>query len=77
MNGPRLRAVNKAVAPFDLNRCVGADWKPSNVGLDDVVLDNCCWGAKTVFAGSKDISKQKVVRLVSGRNSLTFSFGSG
>ena len=75
MNGPRLRAVNKAVAPFDLNRCVGADWKPSNVGLDDVVLDNCCWGAKTVFAGSKDISKQKVVRLVSGRNSLTFSFG--
>ena len=111
MNGPRLRTVNKAVAPFDLNRfpakfvdtfakevvymmatkqamalegneweqifatCVGAEWKPSNVGLDDVVLDNCCWGAKTVFAGSKDISKQKAVRLVSGRNSPTFSFG--
>ena len=55
--------------------CVGADWKPSNVGLDDVVLDNCCWGAKTVFAGSKDISQQKNVRLVSGRNSPTFSFG--
>jgi hypothetical protein len=55
--------------------CVGADWRPSNVGLDDVVLENCCWGAKTVFAGTKDISKQKNVRLVSGRNSPTFSFG--
>lgn len=111
MSGPRLRTVNKAVAPYDMNRfpakfvdtfareivymmatkqamslegneweqifanCVGADWKPSNVGLDDVVLDNCCWGAKTVFAGSKDISKQKNVRLVCGRNSPTFSFG--
>ena len=106
MNGPRLRTVNKAAAPFDLNKfptkfvdtfakevvymmatkqvmalegneweqifaaCVGAEWKPSNVGLD-----NCCWGAKTIFAGSKDISKQKAVRLVSGRNSPTFSFG--
>lgn len=111
MNGPRLRTVNKAAAPFDMNifparfvdtfageivymmatkqtmsiegseweqifaACVGADWKPSNVGLDDVVLDNCCWGAKTVFAGSKDISAQKAVRLVCGRNSPTFSFG--
>lgn len=111
MSGPRLRTVNKAVAPFDLNKfpvkfvdtfakevvymlatkqamslegneweqifatCVGADWKPSNVGLDDVVLDNCCWGAKTVFAGSKDIAQQKNVRLVSGRNSPTFSYG--
>lgn len=111
MSGPRLRTVNKAVAPYDMNKfpskfvgtfareivymmatkqamslegneweqifatCVGAEWKPSNVGLDDVVLDNCCWGAKTVFAGAKDISKQKTVRLVCGRNSPTFSFG--
>lgn len=57
------------------SNCVGAKWKPSNVGLDDVVLGNCCWGAKTVFAGSKNIAKQKNVRLVSGRNSPTFSFG--
>ena len=28
--------------------CVGAKWKPSNVGLDDVVLGSCAWGAKTV-----------------------------
>lgn len=91
MSGPRLRTVNKAVAPFDNNKfptkfvdtlardivymmatkqhmslegneweqifanCVGAEWKPSNVGLDDVVLDNCCWGAKTVFASSNKI----------------------
>jgi hypothetical protein len=111
MAGPKLRTVNKAVAPFDLNKfpakfvdtlareivymmatkqamslegneweqifatCVGAEWKPSNVGLDDVVLDNCCWGAKTVFSGVKDIESQKVVRLICGRNSPTYSYG--
>ncbi|MCI9332577.1 MAG: hypothetical protein HFG05_10475 [Oscillibacter sp.] len=110
MREPKLRTVNKAVAPFNLNcfptkfidtlareivymlatkssmslegneweqifaLCVGAEWKPSNVGLDDVVLDNCCWGAKTVFA-SKNIEKQRTVRLISGRNSPTYSYG--
>lgn len=110
MREPRLRTVNKAVAPFDLNKfptkfidilakeivymlatkssmslegneweqifaaCIGAEWKPSNVGLDDVVLDNCCWGAKTVF-GSTNIEKQHTVRLISGRNSPTYSYG--
>lgn len=54
--------------------CIGAKWKPSNVGLDDVVLDNCCWSAKTVKSGS-NISNQKQVRLISGRNSPTYSFG--
>ncbi len=54
--------------------CVGADWKPSNVGLDDVVLDNCCWGAKTVF-GQADIENQDKVRLICGRNAVTYSFG--
>lgn len=111
MAGPRLRTVNKAVAPFDVNKfppkfieifsknivymmatkqnmslegneweqifaeCIGADWKPSNVGLDDVILDNCCWGAKTVFASTKDLEKVEKVRLISGRNSPTFSYG--
>lgn len=28
--------------------CIGADWKPSNVGLDDVVMGNTAWGAKSV-----------------------------
>jgi hypothetical protein len=29
---------------------IGADWTPSNIGLDDVRLGGCCWGAKTVKA---------------------------
>jgi hypothetical protein len=56
------------------SKCVGADWKPSNIGLDDVQLNNCCWSAKTV-KGSKNLGKQKTVRLISGRNSPTYSFG--
>ncbi len=53
--------------------CIGADWKPSNVGLDDVVLGNTAWGAKTVKATKP--STQKQVRLISGRNSPNYSFG--
>lgn len=110
MNEPKLRTVNKATAPFALNKfpkqfldilakeivyklatktnmslegneweqifanCIGAEWKPSNVGLDDVILENCCWGAKTVF-GTGDLEKQTSVRLISGRNSPTYSYG--
>lgn len=53
--------------------CISADWKPSNVGLDDVVLGNTAWGAKTVKASSP--STVKKVRLISGRNAPSFSFG--
>lgn len=53
--------------------CIGADWKPSNVGLDDVVLGNTAWGAKTVK--STNPANQNHVRLISGRNSPTYSFG--
>lgn len=53
--------------------CIGADWKPSNVGLDDVVMGNTAWGAKTVK--STKPSNQKKVRLISGRNSPVYSFG--
>jgi hypothetical protein len=53
--------------------CIGADWKPSNVGLDDVVLGNTAWGVKTVKATKP--SSQKRVRLISGRNSPNYSFG--
>ena len=53
--------------------CIGAEWKPSNVGLDDVVMGNTAWGAKTVKA--TEPSKQKKVRLISGRNSPVYSFG--
>jgi hypothetical protein len=55
------------------SRCVDAEWKPSNVGLDDVVLGNMAWSAKSVKA--KNPSTQKKVRLVSGRNSPGYSFG--
>lgn len=55
--------------------CIGAIWHPSNVGLDDVILENCCWSAKTVKAGSRNIANQQRVRLISGRNSPTYSFG--
>ena len=27
-------------------RLVGAQWKPSNVGLDDVILQQTAWGSK-------------------------------
>jgi hypothetical protein len=53
--------------------CIGAEWKPSNVGLDDVVLGNTAWGAKTVKASNPARCKQ--VRLISGRNSIVYSFG--
>ncbi len=53
--------------------CIGAEWKPSNVGLDDVVMGNTAWGAKTVK--SINPSAQKKVRLISGRNSPNYSFG--
>lgn len=53
--------------------CISATWKPSNVGLDDVVMGNTAWGAKTVKATNPSL--QKKVRLISGRNSPNYSFG--
>jgi hypothetical protein len=52
---------------------VGANWKPSNVGLDDIVLEQTAWGAKTVK--NKRPSTVSKVRLISGRNSPIYSFG--
>jgi hypothetical protein len=52
---------------------IGATWRDSNIGLDDVRLGNTAWGAKTVK--STNPAKQKKVRLISGRNSIVFSFG--
>lgn len=53
--------------------CIGAEWKPSNVGLDDIILGNTAWGAKTVKATNP--ATQKKVRLISGRNSPVYSYG--
>lgn len=52
---------------------IGADWKPSNIGLDDIVLGVCAWGAKSV-KNPRPLSAKKV-RLISGRNSPAFSYG--
>lgn len=52
---------------------IGAEWKPSNVGLDDIVLGNCAWGAKTVT--SPNPFEAQRVRLISGRNSPIYSYG--
>lgn len=54
-------------------RAIGATWKPSNIGFDDVILKNCAWSAKSVKI--KNPSKVTSVRLISGRNSPIFSFG--
>lgn len=56
--------------------CVGAEWKPSNIGLDDVALSNCCWSAKTVKSSRREIQDQKEVRLISGRCSPVYSYDS-
>lgn len=52
--------------------CIGAIWKPSNVGLDDVVLENTAWGAKSVKAPRPTLKRS--IRLISGRNDLINSF---
>lgn len=53
-------------------RCIGAQWTPSNVGLDDVQLHQMAWSAKTVK--NKNPFKVKHIRLISGRNSPDYSF---
>ncbi len=53
-------------------RIIGANWKSSNIGLDDVRLGGCAWGAKTVKHPNP--LKAKSLRLISGRNSPTYSY---
>lgn len=58
--------------------CVGATWSPSNVGLDDIkhIASSTAWGAKSVKGKIPKVGvhTDKSVRLISGRNSLTYSF---
>jgi len=54
-------------------RIIDAKWKPSNVGLDDVVLQQTAWGTKTV-KNPKPATVKKI-RLISGRNSPVYSYG--
>lgn len=57
--------------------CIGGDPSHAKVGLDDVVLRDCSWSCKTVASKSKNFAQLKSVRLISGRNSISYSFGSG
>src|SRR5690625_2780115 len=43
-------------------RAIGGRWKPSNVVLDDVLLEQTAWSAKTIKQSSP--SKTKRVRLI-------------
>src|SRR5688572_29690012 len=47
-------------------KAIDAAWKPSNVGLDDVVKGVFAWGAKTLK--SSNPHSVSSVRLISGRN---------
>lgn len=53
-------------------RSIEGRWKPSNVGLDDVLLERTAWSAKTVKNSNPFNCKR--VRLISGRNSPSYSF---
>lgn len=52
--------------------CIDTEWRPSNVGLGDVILGVCAWGAKTVKNPRPHRSEN--IRLISGRNSPSYSF---
>ncbi len=52
---------------------INGEWKPSPVGLDDVVKGNCAWGAKSVKNTNPFTASS--VRLISGRNNPEYSFG--
>lgn len=53
-------------------RAIGAEWTNSTLGLDDVRLGNCAWGAKTIK--QRHPWTARTVRLISGRNSPLFSY---
>lgn len=52
---------------------IGGEWKPSTVGLDDIVKGNCAWGAKSLKSGRP--FTVRAVRLISGRNNPEYSYG--
>lgn len=61
--------------------CIGANWSPSNLGLDDIthIASSTAWGAKTVkgkvYTKAQASTRNQTVRLISGRNSVAFSYG--
>ena len=55
------------------SEAIGANWQPSNVGLDDIDLGDAAWGAKSVQ--NRNPHQVSRLRLVSGRNSPDYSYG--
>lgn len=53
-------------------KAIGAEWKPSVIGLDDIVMGNTAWGAKSILSNKP--SSASNIRLISGRNDLINSF---
>lgn len=55
-------------------KAIGAVWKPSVVGLDDILIPklSAAWGAKTVKNNHPFTATR--LRLISGRNSPTYSY---
>lgn len=53
-------------------RCIGVEWKKSNVGLEDVVCGQTAWSAKTIKNAHPFTHEH--VRLITGRNSVDYSF---
>jgi hypothetical protein len=56
-------------------KAINAEWRPSVVGLDDILVPSlsAAWGAKTIKNDHPFTTRN--VRLISGRNSPSYSFG--
>lgn len=52
---------------------IQGEWKPSPVGLDDIIKGNCAWSAKSVK--NRRPFTVRTIRLISGRNNPEYSFG--
>jgi hypothetical protein len=53
-------------------RVIGGRWKPSNNGMDDVLLEQTAWSVKSVKHKNPALAQH--VRIISGRNSPTYSY---
>lgn len=55
-------------------KAIGADWRPSVVGLDDILVPSlsAAWGAKTIKNDHPFTARN--IRLICGRNSLDYSY---
>ena len=54
---------------------LGGEHRSRPLGIADVIFNGCAWSAKTHKPSNRRLSSAKVARLISGRNSIDFSFG--